>query len=106
RTRWHAARTLTGTAVPGDRVAVWAAPAGSTAFAVVARTRAAADATWSAPVRFTRDTDWQVRSATGRSAVTRTVVAPSIVAPSTATARERVTIGGRAVPRTALTLSR
>jgi hypothetical protein len=104
RTRWNAARTLTGTAVPGDRVSVWATRAGSTSWIVVARTHAADDASWSVPVRFTRDTDWQVRSPSGRSAVTRTVIVPSISAPATATAGARTTISGRAIPGTTVTL--
>ena len=106
RTRWNVARTVTGTAVPGDRVSVWAAPAGSSSWTVVARTRAAGDTTWSVPVRFARDTDWQVRSPSGRSAVTRTVVVPSITAPATSTARQRIAIAGLAIPGTAVTLFR
>jgi hypothetical protein len=104
RTRWNVARTLTGTAVPGDEVRVLAAPAGSTDWAVVARTRARADATWSVPVRFGRDTDWRVRSPSGRSALTRTVVAPSIVAPSTAAAGSATVVRGRAIPGMPVTL--
>jgi hypothetical protein len=104
RTRWNAARTLTGTAVPGDSVSVWTAPAGSGTWTRLARTRAAADTGWSVPVRYTRDTDWQVRSAAGRTATSRTVVVPSIAAPATAGSGDRVTISGRGIPGSTVTV--
>ena len=108
RAAWHTRRTLTGTAVPGDVVTIWAAPAGtpatSTRWAKAGTATAAADDTWSFTLRINRDTAWRVTSPSGTSAVGTTVVVPTIHAPAHVVARALAVISGRAIPGQAVTL--
>jgi uncharacterized protein with LGFP repeats len=110
RSAWHARHTLTGTAVPGDVVTVWTAPAGtpgdSTRWVRRGTTTAAADDTWSFRLRFSKDTAWRVTSASGASAVGTTVVVPTISAPAHVVSRALAVIGGRAIPGQTVTLYR
>jgi hypothetical protein len=107
---WHARRTLTGTAVPGDVVTVWTAPAGtrpgSSKWVKRGTVTAAADDTWAMALRFRKDTAWRVTSASGASAVGSTVIVPTISAPAHVVSRALAVIGGRAIPGQALTLYR
>ncbi len=98
RVAWNHARPLTGTAVPGDRVKVLVAPVGSSDWRVAGRTHAADDSSWQLPVRFTADTQWRVRSPSGRSATGTTFIKPSIHAHHTVRPREAVRVHGRAIP--------
>lgn len=104
RIRWGASADLTGVAVPGDVVTVRTAPAGTSRWSVAGTARASADKTWTLPVRFTRDTQWQVTSASGTSAIGNTVVHPTIHGPASVRAGTRVVLHGRAVPGSAVTL--
>jgi hypothetical protein len=110
RTAWHARHTLTGTAVPGDVVTVWTAPAGTAAGSSRWHQRgtvtATADDTWSLSLRFKRDTAWRATSASGASSVGTTVVVPTIKAPEHVVSRSLAVISGRAIPGETLTLYR
>ncbi len=110
RASWHARRPLSGTAVPGDVVTVWTAPAGtaptSNRWVQRGTVTAAADDTWSFALRFTRDTGWRATSASGTSAIGTTVVVPKISAPAHVVARSLAVISGRAIPGETLTLYR
>ena len=110
RSAWHARHALTGTAVPGDVVTVWTAPAGTTADSTrwVRRgtVTAAADDTWSLHLRFSKDTAWRVTSPTGASGIGTTAIVPTISAPPHVVARALAVIGGRAIPGETLTLWR
>jgi hypothetical protein len=106
RSTWRARKTLTGTAVPGDVVTVWTAPAGSSRWVQRGTVTAGADDTWSFPLRFSRDTAWRVSSASGTSQSGTTVVVPSISAPARVVAHALAVIAGRAIPGQSLTLYR
>jgi len=110
RSAWHARHALSGTAVPGDVVTVWTAPAGtpigSAGWVRRGSATAAADDTWSFRLRFARDTAWRVTSASGASAVGSTVVVPTISAPAHVVSRALAVIGGRAIPGQTVTLYR
>jgi hypothetical protein len=110
RTAWHARHTLSGTAVPGDVVTLWTAPAGTAAGSnrwVQRRTvTAGSDDTWSLRLRFNRDTAWRATSASGASGIGTTVVVPTIAAPAHVVARSLTVISGRALPGETLTLYR
>ena len=106
RTAWHARHALTGTAVPGDEVTVWTAPAGTTNWVRRGTATAGADDTWTYTLRFSRDTAWRATSASGTSAAGTTVVVPTISAPAHVVSRSPAVISGRALPGEALTLYR
>jgi hypothetical protein len=110
RTAWHAHKTLTGTAVPGDVVTVWTAPAGTPAgspgWVQRGTVTAAADDTWSFPLRFSRDTAWRATSTSGTSEIGSTVVVPTVSAPAHVVAGALAVVAGRAVPGQSLTLYR
>jgi hypothetical protein len=106
RVGWKAAHSFTGTAVPGDIVRIWTAPAGSTSWRSLGTARAAADASWSFPIRFTRDTAWRVTSPSGTSATGTSVVVPTIHAPASAAPHALVVVHGLGIPGSRLTLYR
>jgi hypothetical protein len=110
RSAWHSRHTLTGTAVPGDRVTVWTAPAGtasgSSRWVNRGTVTAGSDDTWTLRLRFTRDTAWRVTSPSGTSAIGTTFVVPTISAPAHVVSRALAVISGRAMPGRMLTLYR
>jgi hypothetical protein len=106
RTVWRKPHVLRGSAVPGDRVTIWTAPAGSTSFTVRGTTRAAADASWTFDVIFGRDTSWRVTSPSGESATGTTLVVPSIHAPDSVHPGALAVVHGVATPGKELILYR
>jgi hypothetical protein len=106
RSDWNAVHVISGTAVPGDKVTIWTAKAGTTKWSAQGAVPAAADKTWSFPLTFTGDTAWRVTSRSGTSRTGTTVVVPTIKAPTTAAARSRVVLSGRAIPGQSLTVFR
>jgi hypothetical protein len=97
---------LHGTAVPGDVVTVWTAPAGTTTWTRLGRVRAAADDSWSLAAAFTVDTTWRATSPSGTSASGSTWIVPTIRAPSSVAAGSVAVVHGTALPGQSLTLSR
>lgn len=110
RSAWHARQTFTGTAVPGDVVTVWTAPAGSGASSTrwVRRgtATAATDDSWSLALRINADTAWRVSSPSGTSAIGTTLVKPTIHAPRHVVARALAVISGVAIPGQSVSLYR
>ncbi|HEU5033700.1 MAG TPA: N-acetylmuramoyl-L-alanine amidase [Mycobacteriales bacterium] len=104
RVAWNSTRELTGSAVPGDTVTVSTAAVGSSRWRVIARVRAAADKTWTVPVRFTTDTRWRVSAPTGTAPTGTTIISPTIHAPRHVAAGGRVVLHGTAVPGSTVAL--
>jgi hypothetical protein len=106
RSGWRKPHYLRGSAVPGDVVTIWTAPAGSTRFVARGAVRAAADASWTFRFVFRHDTVWRVTSPSGTSATGSTVVVPSIHAPGSVASRHLAVVHGRAIPGEHVTLYR
>jgi hypothetical protein len=106
RVGYGARRTLSGTAVPGDKVTVMTRPVGSRTWSRAGTVTASAARTWSLVLRFTRDTVWRATSASGTSPTRKTVIAPTIHAPSRVAVRGLVHLSGVALPGHTLTLYR
>jgi hypothetical protein len=97
RSAWNGVHLLSGRAVPGDRVTIQTAPPGRD-WVTIGKVTAAADATWSFPVVFTRDLRWRVSSPSGLSAAGLTRIVPTIRARHTIDRGDRVRLRGRAIP--------
>jgi hypothetical protein len=91
--------TVSGAAVPGDRVSVWTKRVGGGSWTRAASVTSDAS-TGAFTARFTllRDTVWRVTSPTGTSAARTIVVRPTLAGPSRARRGAMVYLSGWALP--------
>jgi hypothetical protein len=95
---YGATLSLSGSAVPGDRVALYTRPPGGGTWQRWGSVLAASSGKWTVPYRLTHDVEWEVTAPSGVSSVRKVVVVPTIVAPSTATKGATITVHGTAIP--------